>query len=314
MAGSKFEEQLEQIRLLRKASLDSVTVGKLRHALADRSNLIVAEAAKAAGEIHAADLIPELLAAYSRLFEDPVRTDPKCWGKTAIIKALITLDDSESPPFVRGSTHVQMEPVWGKVEDAAGPLRSNCILALPQCTDLRRSEVFRRLVDSLFDPLDPVRMEAVRTIEQMNGDEAPLLLRLKARVGDLRPAVTGQVFDGILNLEVERGLAFVAEFLKSADPEVRDEAALAMGMWRNAKAVEILIAAWRETVDREFRSVLLRAISSSREESALKFLLTLVSEGSGWQSAAALEALELHAGSPEIQTRIAAARNERIEE
>lgn len=314
MAGSKFEEQLEQIRQLRKATPNPATIGKLRQALADRSNLIVAEAAKAAAEIHAVDLIPELLAAYSRLFEDPVKTDPKCWGKTAIIKALITLDYSESPPFVRGSTHVQMEPVWGKVEDAAGPLRSNCILALPQCSDLRRSEVFRRLVDSLFDPLDPVRMEAVRTIEQMSGDEAPLLLRLKARVGDLRPAVTGQVFDGVLNLESERGLDFVAEFLKSADPEVRDEAALAMGMWRNAKAVEILIAAWEATVDKDFRSVLLRAISSSREESALKFLLTLVREGSGWQAAAALDALELHAGSPEIQTRIAAAKNERVGE
>jgi HEAT repeat protein len=165
-----------------------------------------------------------------------------------------------------------MEPVWGKVEDAAGPLRANCILALPQCSDLRRFEIFRRLVDSLMDPLDPVRLEAVRAIEQMNGDEAPLLLRLKARVGDLRPAVTGCAFDAILHLESEKGLAFVSEFLKSSDPEVRDEAALAMGVWRHAKAIEILIATWKNTMDREFRSVLLRAISSSREESALEFL------------------------------------------
>jgi HEAT repeat protein len=313
MANSKFEEQLEQIRVLRKASPDSRTVAILRKALSDRANLIVAEAAKAAGEIHAVELIPDLLAAYSRLFEDPVKTDPKCWGKTAIIRTLTTMDYSESPPYIRGSTHVQMEPVWGKVEDAAGPLRSNCILALPQCSDLPRSEVFRRLVDSLMDPLDPVRMEAVRAIEQMNGDEAPLLLRLKARVGDLRPAVTGQVFDAILSLESGNGLDFVAAFLKSADPEVRDEAALAMGVWRHAKAVQILIAAWKDTIDRDFRSVLLRAISSSRDESALQFLLSLVKEGSSQQAAAALDALELHAGSPEIQSRIALARNGRIE-
>jgi HEAT repeat protein len=188
-----------------------------------------------------------------------------------------------------------MEPVWGKVEDAAGPLRANCILALPQCSDLRRFEVFRRLVDSLMDPLDPVRLEAVRAIEQMNGDEAPLLLRLKARVGDLRPAVTGSAFDAILHLELERGLDFVAEFLKSGDPEVRDEAALAMGLWRHSRAIEILIA-----------------ISSSREESALEFLFSLVREAPGWQAAAALEALDLHAGSPEIQIRIALARKERL--
>ena len=86
------------------------------------------------------------------------------------------MDYSESDPYVRGSTHVQMEPVWGGQEDAAGPLRANCILALPQCSDLRRSDVFRHLVDSLTDALDPVRLEAVRTIEQMNGDEASVLL------------------------------------------------------------------------------------------------------------------------------------------
>jgi HEAT repeat protein len=314
MASRKLEEQLEQIQLLRNALPNPETISILRKALTDRSNLVVAKAAQAAGEIHAVDLIPDLLAAYSRLFENSVKTDPKCRGKMAIIKSLTVLDYSESAPYVRGSTHVQMEPVWGGQEDAAGPLRSDCILALPQCSDIHRSEVFRRLVDSLFDPLDPVRMEAVRTIEQMSGDEAPLLLRLKARVGDRRPAVTGQAFDAILNLESETGLGFVAAFLKSEDPEVRDEAALAMGQFRHAKAVGILIAAWRDTMDRDFRSVLLRAISVSREESALEFLLSLVREGPGWKATAALEALELHSGSPEIQTRIAAARNERIPE
>jgi hypothetical protein len=36
--------------------------------------------------------------------------------------------------------------------------------------DLRCLDVFRCLVNALTDPLDPVRLEAVRTIEQMNGD------------------------------------------------------------------------------------------------------------------------------------------------
>ena len=312
MASRKLEEQLERIKQLRNAHPDSETLAVLRKAMTDRSNLVVAEAARAAGEIRAVELIPDLLSAFSRLFEDPVKSDPKCWGKTAIIKAITLMDYSDSPPYIRGSAHVQMEPVWGDYEDAAGPLRSNCILALPQCSDLRRVDVFRRLVDSLLDPLDPVRMEAVRTIGQMGGDEATLLLRLKARVGDLRPAVTGQAFDAILSLESERGLDFVAGFLKSSDPEVRDEAALAMGLWRHARAIEILIAAWKAAIDRDFRSVLLRAISSSREESALEFLLSLVREGTGWQAVAALEALELHASSPEIQNRITAAKNERL--
>jgi len=314
MASRKLEEQLERIKLLRGASPDSETIAILRKALADRSNLVIAESARAAEEIHAADLIPDLLTAYSRLFEDPVKTDPKCWGKTAIVKALTILDYNESAPYLRGCTHVQMEPVWGGQEDAAGKLRSNCILALPQCTDLRRPEVFRLLVDSLNDSLDPVRLEAVRTLEQMNGDEASLLLRLKANMGDPRPAVMGQVFDAILNLEGQTGLAFVAKFLNSSDFEVRDEAALAMGLWRNPAAVRILIAAWNNTMERSYRSVLLRAISSSREESALEFLLNLVRGGSDHVVSSALDALELHNGSPEIQERIALARNARLQE
>jgi HEAT repeat protein len=297
------------LKLLRSSAPDDAAVSSIRKSLQDRTGLVVAEAAKTAAELHIAELIPALLDAYTRLFENPVKTDPKCWGKSAIVRALTVMDFSESPPFLRGSTHVQMEPVWGGQEDAAGALRSNCLLALPQCTDLSRSDVFRSLVNALTDPLDPVRLEAVRTIEQMNGDEAALLLRLKARSGDQRAAVTGQVFDSILNLESEKGLAFVEEFLKSADVEIRDEAALAMGSWRHPRAVQILISAWQENVDRSFRSILLRAISSSREESGLEFLLSLVREGPDSHVVSALEALELHAGSPELQSRIDLAKD-----
>lgn len=313
MASRKLEEQLERIKLLRGSSPNSGSLAILRRALADRSNLVIAEAARAAGEMHAADLIPDLLQSYSRLFDNPVKSDPKCWGKTAIIKALTILDYSESPPYMRGSAHVQMEPVWGGQEDAAGKLRSNCILALPQCSDLRRPELFRILVDALKDPLDPVRLEVVRTMEQMNGEEAALLLRLKAHMGDVRPSVMGQVFDAILNLESEKGLSFVENFLKSPDPEIRDEAALAMGLWRNPAAVQVLIGAWNGTIDRSYRAVLLRAISSSREESALEFLMKLIREGPDHVVLSALHALELHSSSPEIQERIAVARNARLQ-
>jgi len=309
MASRKLEDQLERLRLLRSSPPDAAAISNIRKSLQDRSNLVIAEAAKTATEHRMLQLIPDMLSAYAGLFENPVKTDPKCWGKSAIVRALTALDYSESPPFLRGSTHVQMEPVWGGQEDAAGPLRSTCLLALPQCTDLRRSDVFRCLVDALTDPLDPVRLESIRTIEQMNGDEAMLLLRLKARIGDRRAAVTGRVFDAILNLEGEKGLAFVQQFLKSKDVETCDEAALAIGGWRHPKAVQVLIDTWRETINRSFSFTILRAISSSREESGLEFLLSLVREADDPQAAAALEALELHSGSGEIQSRINLAKD-----
>src|SRR5439155_12905100 len=170
-------------------------------------------------------------------------------------------------PFIRGSQHIQMEPVWGGQEDAAPQLRATCFLALVQCDDLRRPEIFLHLVDALADPADPVRLEAVRAIAQMNGDEASILLRLKARLGDRRPVVTGQVFDALLVLESEKAIDFVAQHLASTSNEVRDEAALSLGGSRLPKSIDVLTQAWRHSHDPEFRSVVLRALSSSRQES-----------------------------------------------
>src|SRR4030095_2407206 len=169
----KIEERLEGLRQLRS----SATTGggphampALRKALSDRSNLIAAESAKISADLICSELIPDLLAALARLFEDPVKTDPKCWGKTAIIRALAKLDYSESPPFLRASRHIQMEPVWGGQEDAAISLRATAILALVQCADLSRAQILRHLVDGFADSSEKVRIEAVRALEQMNGE------------------------------------------------------------------------------------------------------------------------------------------------
>jgi HEAT repeat protein len=217
------------------------------------------------------------------------------------------MDYEETAPFLRASTYVQMEPVWGGSEDSAGPLRACAVLALVQCTDLTRGEILRHLVDALADESDTVRVEAARAIEQMNGEEAALLLRVKAHAGDTRSAVIGQVFDSILALERDRAVDFVAQFLESANEEVRDEAALSLGASRLSGAVRILIDAWQGSQD----SLFLRALSSSRDETALTFLLGLVREGITRDAAAALEALKIHADSPEIQTRVDQARMER---
>jgi HEAT repeat protein len=308
----KTEERIGELKQLR-ASAGTGVQPVLKKALQDRSNLVVAEAAKIAGDLHQVDLVPDLLAAFFRFFENPVKTDPKCWGKTAIVRALTVLDYSEAAPFLRASTHIQMEPVWGGQEDAAIHLRASAILALVQC-DLTRPETFRHLVDALADPADTVRIEAVRALEQMNGVEPPLVLRLKAHSGDKRPPVMGQVFDSLLVLERERAVGFVARFLKSADPETCDEAALSLGGSRLPAAVKILIETWETSRSRDFSSVLLRALSSSREEAALSFLLKLLREGVSRDAAAALEALQLHSDSPEIRERVDHAKRERAEE
>jgi HEAT repeat protein len=186
------------------------------------------------------------------------------------------------------------------------------VLALVQCTDLRRIAVLRHLVDAMTDPADPVRLEAVRALEQMNGDEAGLLLRLKAHLGDRRPIVIGEVFDGLLNLEREQAVEFVEKAFESGNAEVRDEAALALGASRLPAAVDFLINAWNEHHhNQEFGLILLRALSASRQPPALEFLLGLVKRGSRRDAAAALDALELQCDSSEIRKLVDEAKRGR---
>jgi len=308
LASKKLEERIEQLRQLGASTPDATVIATLRKALADKSNLIVAAAAKTIAELHVSDLNRDLLAAFDRFFDDPVKTDPKCWGKTAIVKALTQLDYDDSTPFVRASRHIQMEPVYGGQEDAAPQLRANSYLALVQCRDLRRFQILGHLVDALSDPADPVRIEAVRALSQLGGDEAVLLLRLKARLGDRRPLIIGHAFDALLSLEHERAVAFVADYLDSAQEELRDEAALALGASRLQSAAKLLMKAWEEARSEIFRATLLRAISSSRLPEAIEFLLGILKTGTARESAAAIEALKLHEHSAEIQAKIAAVK------
>jgi hypothetical protein len=92
---------------------------------------------------------------------------------------------------------------------------------------------------------------------------------------------------------------------------VRDEAALSLGASRRPEAITKLIEAWKRADDREFKSVLLRSLGSSRRESAIDFLLDLVRSGLSQDATQALDALRLHDPSEEIQVRIEQARSER---
>jgi hypothetical protein len=113
----------------------------------------------------------------------------------------------------------------------------------------------------------------------MAGDECALLLRLKARVGDRDASVTGQALEGLLALERNAGLPFVSEFLSPVGGEVAEEAALALGASRMEAAADVLREVWDHALGREFRAVLLRALSISRQEKAVMFLEDLVKNG-----------------------------------
>ena len=163
----------------------------------------------------------------------------------------------------------------------------------------------------MADEAPVVRVEAVRAVAEMDAEEAALVLRLKARLGDREPSVIGQVFDSLLQLERDAALPLVAGFLESADEAMSQEAALALGSSRMAGAVEILLKAPPGARHAYFRKTILRALSASRQERAMEFLLALVRDGIRADADGAVEALELHRDSPEIRAAMEAAMKDR---
>lgn len=304
MPARKIEQELDQLNALRSGPPGETRILALRKALRDRVNLVVAKAAAITAELGMADLLPDLEKAFERFFQDPVRTDPQCWAKNAISKTLKDLGYAESPLFLRGLYHVQMEPVYGGQADSAPVLRATCALALVQCLDIPRQKIMQHLVNALTESAATVRADAARALEAMGGLDAALLLRLKARVGDNEPAVAGQVLDSLLTLEGESAIGFVAGFLDSRDEDVQEQAALSLGVSRLPRAIDVLKDAYSKYRNDRLAESLLRAISASRQEAGFEFLLHLIRTGRENESQDAIHALELHKDSPEIVKQV----------
>ena len=302
MANLKIEEQLRQLDGLKESPTDVAITG-LRKALADRVNVIIAKASRITAARQITELIPDLLKAFDVLLTKPDR-DPQCAGKNEIARALVEMNYSCAEPFLRGSMHVQLEPVWGGRVDTAVTLRGTCVLALVQSNDLPRSDVLRRLVAALTDAAHPVRCDAVRALEQMGGEECELLLRLKARMGDEEPQVTGQAIESVLKLEGARALPFAASFLRAAPDGVREEAALALGASHVPGALEALKKALPEAHEETIRRAILTGIGTSREDGAAEFLIDLLEESPKPDAEGSLEALALHRHNPDVVSRV----------
>ena len=274
MARKNFEAQLEALEELSRQPIETWT-GPLRAALGLRYNYVVAKAADLVARERLVELTPEILAAYDRFFEDPVKTDPQCWAKNALSRALAAFELQDSEPFLRGLRHIQWEPTWGGRTDTAGALRGTCALALVQCRDLSEPVLLRYLVTTLVDTDKVVRNNAVRAIEQMGSEAAALMLRLRAEVGHDEPEVLGACYAAVLNLDGLTALPWAAKFLEGEE-DAAGEAALAIAATHSPEAFALLRDRWRKGPDVWLSSVLLSAISLTRQNEATDFLLALV--------------------------------------
>jgi|HubBroStandDraft_1064217.scaffolds.fasta_scaffold31964_3 HEAT repeat protein len=311
---SPVEQQIADLQRLSAEGATPAVLQALTRALKHQSNLMVAKAAELSSSLQAKDLLPHLLAAWNRMFENAAKTDPQCWAKNALIRALTALGVQESAPFLRGVRYQQWEATWGGQEDTAITVRGGCALALLQSTDLPRLEIAQHLVITLTDDKTPVRIDGARALEALGGDEASLLLRLKARILDPEPQVLGQVFESLLGLEGDRAIPFLAEFLNAREEAVAEEASLALGASRSTQALEVLRKAWERHRGRRLGSVLLRSISALRIPEAIEFLAGIVRTEGKMDALDALDALALHGSTGEIAEAARGAASQRVEE
>ncbi|MGI8990078.1 MAG: HEAT repeat domain-containing protein [Bryobacteraceae bacterium] len=308
MGKKDFEKALAELEELRHAPGAAFTVEGLRKALGRKNNYIVAKAAQIAAQLELEILLPELLSAFDRFFINAARSDPQCWAKNAIGRALAELGHDDAAVFIRGLEHRQMEPVWGGQQDTAGALRGNSAHALSQCRGLSYLDILSHLVPPLMDSDKTVRVEAARSIGELGRPEGALLLRLRALAGDEEPEVLGACFLALLGIEGRAGIPFVARFLDSSMDSLGDmcaEAALALASIHQPEVFEILKARFERGRSRP--AALLSAIALTRQPEALEYLARMVeSRAPGAQ--AALAALSSVPVPPQMRARLVSIR------
>ena len=290
MSRAAFDKKLEALRALRSEPDSPVTLHQIRKALRDRGNYLVSKAASLAAELNLSALIPDLLAAFDRFLLDPVKSDPQCWAKNAIAKALKHLGHHDAQVYLRGIVHIQLEPVWGGRADSAATLRGTCALALVD-SDLGDLEILGHLTSGLADPEKPVRIDTATAIAQLARPEGALLLRLKVLLGDPEPEVMGQCFLSLLSLAPQDSIPLVGQFLKASHEGICLEAAGALAQSRELEALEILIGFWRDRLSPQLRSAVVASLAASPLPESAEFLVTIIEQESAALAARAIEAL-----------------------
>ena len=302
MSHRAFDEQLAALDALKGRELDADAIALVKKSLCNKNNFVVAKAARLAEDNRLAALVPELLVALDRFFTHPEKSDPQCWAKNALSRALACLECREKDVFLRGLRFQQWEPVWGGKSDSAGTLRANCAHALIGCEGLSNQELLVLLLDPLTDHDKSVQVEAVRALAQL-GEVAVPVLRLRALAPGSEPEeMVAQCFSALLSIEGEQAIPFVAQFLK-AENGVSGEAAFALAETHHAIALRALLTRYEAATDPWFSGVLLSAIALTRQPGGLEFLLGMI-EREERMAEVAIEALARVAPGEDVRQRI----------
>jgi HEAT repeat protein len=291
-----------------RATGPEIAAGELRAYLGNRSNLVVAKAAKLAGELRTSELIPDLITAFDRFMKNPQQLDKRCAAITEITAALYEMDYPEPEIYRKGLQHVQKEASFGPPVDTAAALRGMSAQGLVRTS---YANALEEVVQLLVDPEPPARLGAIRALTSNGGDAGALLLRLKVLTGDAEPEVLGECFSGLLAAAPEQSISFVARYVDDEDDTISEVAIWALGESRLRPAFEVLKEKWERTVGRSSRKVLLAAMAASRLEVSIEFLRSLLETESSQTASDAIVALAIYKGNESIKELIASVVRER---
>jgi hypothetical protein len=230
----------------------------------------------------------DLKQAFSRLCENPSKGDPGCDGKLAIATAMRAMDELDREFFLYGIRYVQMDPVWGKSIDVAGPLRAECAFGL---VESGYPDVLRELVDLFADSEPSARAGAARSLGWLRSLPAEMLLRLKAHQGDASPEVIGECLSALVAIRPDDSLTIAVKYLDRGTDDEAAEAAMALGSTTYRPAFETLAsrATTYHHVSR-LRSILI-ALAISPQTDADTFLLGLIEDTDPVRASEAIAAL-----------------------
>ena len=165
--------------------------------LRDRHCLLVARAAEVCAHHCLYDCEEDLIKAYQRFVKNPVKNDPNCIAKSAIVRALVDLDCKDYNFFLSGLVYQQNEPVWGGSVDTAVDVRVSCAVGLTRTTYPR---TLIELIKTLYDPEEQVRIGAARAIICTSPQAAEAVLRAKVFATDCAVNVTAEVLTALLHV------------------------------------------------------------------------------------------------------------------
>jgi HEAT repeat protein len=299
-------EELQQIRHGLRGGTRGENLQRLRRLLSLRSGFVVGKAAAliAAGDL--SELEPELKAAFERCLSQPLRRDPGCMAKTAIVEALYRLGASAEELFLQALHCRQPEPVWGGLEDTAVALRGCAALALVR---MNYVDALGEIAELLADPEREARVAAARALAYTEDPHAVPLLRYKICAAESDPAVITAAMEALLQLDRERGMVLATRWLREDDPERAEAIALALGTLRSSDACQLLTE-WAAERPRS-RSTAFLALAMTRQEEGLVYLLDQLGAEELEIARDALEALSVLRHDARIVSRVAAALGQR---